>query len=265
MTESLLVQSAQALQEFLSFFKLRKEFLFFSKGRRVHQTPATAELDGMPQVQHLMIDEIFDGIERDACGIENAADDDGVMRGIIVAQAAESLVAAPGHLWSSHKAVEKAEIQVVKNLVEIIVLPFGTLDALAPAKLADELRLLRHGVTAGIFAITRGMGSINRFAMQLGDEDMQDGIKHRFRRAFKKIREADEDASLAQADGAIDVGKAIETDFKLRQRRARAEIAICLFKDLGESGGHLVFNPERSERALCRPHSVGENSLKFEP
>ena len=64
MAESLLVQSAQTLQELLSFFELRKEFLFFPKGRGMHQAAAAAELDWMPQVQHLMIDEIFDGIER---------------------------------------------------------------------------------------------------------------------------------------------------------------------------------------------------------
>ncbi len=198
-------------------------------------------------------------------GIEDAADDDGVVRGIIVAQAAESFVAAPGHLRSSHQAMEEAEIQVVKNLVEIVMLALGALDALASAHLADELRLLRHGVAADVFAVTSGVGCINGLAMKLGDEDMQDGIKHRLGSAFKKIREADKEASLAQADGAINVGEAIEADFKFRQRRARAQIAICLLKNLGEIGGHVVFNPERSEGALCLPHSVGESSLKFEP
>ena len=91
----------------------------------MHQPPAAAQLDWMPQVQHLVINEIFNGIERDARGIKNAADDDGVMRGIVMAQAAQGLVAAPGHLRPGHQAMEEAEIQVVKNLVEIIVLAFG--------------------------------------------------------------------------------------------------------------------------------------------
>ena len=131
MTESLLVQSAQAFQELLSFFKVRKEFLFM-EGGWMHETPVAAELYGMPQVQHLMIDEVLDGKGRDARGIEDAADDDGVVRGIIVAQAAESFAAAPGHLRSSHKAVEEAEIQVVKNLVEIVMLSLGLSMRLRP-------------------------------------------------------------------------------------------------------------------------------------
>ena len=50
--------------------------------------------------------------------------------------------------------------------------------------------------------------------------------------AFKKIREADKEASLAQANGAVNVSEAIEADFKFRQRRARAQIAISLLKNL---------------------------------
>jgi hypothetical protein len=148
--------------------------------------------------------------------------------------------------------VKKAEIKIVKNLVEIIMAAFGAFNALAPAKLADELRPLRHCVAPGIFAVTRGVGRINGLAMKLGDEDVQDGIKHRLGRAFKKIREADKDVSLAQADGAIDVGEAIEMDFKLRQRGTRAQLAVCLLKKMGESGSHVVSNPERSEGTLAR-------------
>jgi len=234
-----LVQGPQAFQKFLGFFELRKQLFFFAEGRGMDKAPAAAQLDGVPQVEHLVVDQVFNGVERDAWGIENAADDDGVVRGIVMAQAAQSLVAAPCHLRSGHQAVEEAEIQIVKNLVEIVMFSQRTFNALASAQLAYELRLLRHGMAAGVFAVTRGVSSVNGLAMQLGDEDVQDGIEHRLGRALQKIREADKDASLAQADGAIDVGEAIETDFKLRQRRARAQITVCLLENLGEVGSHL--------------------------
>lgn len=83
-----LVQRTQAFQEFLSFLELRKEFFFLLECGRMHHASAAAQLDGMPQVKHLMINKIFDGIERDARRVENAADDNSVMRGIIVTQAA---------------------------------------------------------------------------------------------------------------------------------------------------------------------------------
>ena len=225
----------------------------------MHHSPAAAELDGMPQMQHFMIDEVLDGKEGDARRIENAADDNGVVRWIVMAEHAERFVAAPGHLRPGHQAVKKTGIQIVKNLVKIVVPAFGIFNALAPAKLADELRLLRHGVASNIFAVTGGVGRIHGLAMKLGNEDVQDGIKHRFRRAFKKIREADKDASLAQTDGAIDVGKAIETDFKVRQRGTRAQLAICLLKNLGEISHCFQSRAQRGNStasSLCRGRTL---------
>ena len=129
----LLVQRAQSFQKIFCFFELRKQLFFLLKGRGMHDAPTAAELDGMTQVQHLMIDKILNGIARNARGIKNAAYDNSVMRGIIMAKAAQSFVAAPGHLRSSHEAVEETKIQLVKNLIEIIVLALGTLNALASA------------------------------------------------------------------------------------------------------------------------------------
>ena len=131
------------------------------------------------------------------------------------------------------------------------MLALWTLNALASAQLADELRFFRHSMAASIFAITRGVGCVNGFAMELGDKNMQDGIKHRLRRAFQEIREADEDASLAQSNRAIDVGETIEADLKLGHRRPRTQIAICLFKNL-EKGGHLEQKPAANAREPTR-------------
>jgi len=237
-----LVQRAQAFQELLCLFELREEFFFFTEGCGMHQPPAAAELHRMPQVQHLMIDKVLNGIKRDTRGIKDAADDDCVMRRIIVAKAAQGLIAAPCHLRTGHQAVEEAKIQVIENLVKIVVFALGTLNALASAQLADELRFFRHSMAASVFAVTCGVGSVNGLAMKLGNKDMEDGIEHRFGRAFKEIRKANKDASLAQADSAIDVGETIETDLKLRHRRAGTQIAICLLKNLDEGRGHVVLS-----------------------
>lgn len=116
----------------------------------------------------------------------------------------------------------------------------GAFNALASAQLADELRLLGHGVAAGKFAVTRSVGGVNGFAMELGNEDMEDGVQNRLGRTLKKIREADKNASLAKADGAIDVGKAVETDLKLGDGSAGTQLTVCQLKDLGKVGGHLI-------------------------
>src|SRR5689334_7509902 len=144
------------------------------------------------------------------------------------------MVAAPCHLWARHQTVKEAQVQVIKNLVKVIMLSFRALNAFAPAHLADQMRLGGHGMAAGEFAIARCMSSLNGLAMQLGDQNMQDGVKHLLRGAFQEIREADKDAPLAKPYGVIDVGEAIEADFKFWNRRTRTQITIRLLKNLSE-------------------------------
>src|SRR5947209_687187 len=63
-TNTALVQRAQAFQELLRVLHLRKQFFFFTESRWMNQAPAAAQLDRMPQVQHFMVDQIFNRITR---------------------------------------------------------------------------------------------------------------------------------------------------------------------------------------------------------
>lgn len=222
------------LQKYLCFVQLRKQLFFFPECRWMHQPPAAAQLYRMPQVQHFVIDEILDRIERHAGAVKNAAHDDGIVRGVVMSQTAQRVAAAPCHLRARHQAMKEAQVQVVKNLVKVVILSLWALNAFAPAHLADQMCLGCHGLAAGKFAITRCMGRIDRLAMKLGDQNMQDGVKHGFWRAFQKIGKADKDPSLAKPYGVIDVGKTIEADLKFRYGRTWTQITICLLKNLGE-------------------------------
>ena len=51
---------------------------------------------GMPEVEHLVVHEVFDGVARGLAAVEDAADHDGVVRGIIMAEQAAGGVLAPG-------------------------------------------------------------------------------------------------------------------------------------------------------------------------
>src|ERR1051326_4710138 len=176
----------------------------------MNHASASAQLDRMPQVQHFVVNQIFNRVSRHVRAVENAADDDGVVRRVVMAQAAQGVLAAPGHLRTRHQAVKEAQVQLVENLIEIVVLAFGTFNALASAKLADKVGLLRHGAAAGELAIARGVPGVDGFAIQLGNQNMQDSVQHRLGRAFQQIGEADKNLALAQTDGVVDVGESIE-------------------------------------------------------
>src|SRR5512146_2717326 len=98
----------------------------------------------MFQVQHLVIDEVFDGVFRDARMIENLADDDRVVRGVVVAEEIARVHTAPRHLRAREQAVEESQVEVVKDGFEVVGMSLGAYDAFAAAHLPYEMRFARE-------------------------------------------------------------------------------------------------------------------------
>src|SRR5947207_3163737 len=79
----------------------------------------------MLQVQHLVIDEVFNGISRNVRTIKDAADHDGIVRRIVVSQALARMMSAPRHSRARHQAKKELEIQFFKNRVQVIDASLG--------------------------------------------------------------------------------------------------------------------------------------------
>src|ERR1700720_1254965 len=100
--------------------------------------------------------------------IEDAADDDGIVGRIVVAETAAGMVLAPCKLRAAHESVEKAAVEVVEDFFQMIVVASGGADVLASAHLAHESRLGGNVVAGDIAAITGAVGAIDRLAIKLG-------------------------------------------------------------------------------------------------
>ena len=85
------------LEKVLCFSQVREEFLLRLKLRRVYAPPATAQSHRMFKVQHLVIQNVLDGITRDSRMIENPAYDNRIVGWIVMAQAVSCVIAAPCH------------------------------------------------------------------------------------------------------------------------------------------------------------------------
>src|SRR6266852_4086998 len=140
--------------------------------------------------------------------IEDAADDDGVVCRVIVAEAAAGMVLAPGELRAAHESVEEATVEVVENFFQMIVMAAGRANVFASAHLADEPRFGGNVVAGDIVPIT------------LGEQDVGDRVQHGFGSAFKQVGKADVELSLAEADSVIDGDESIETNVQRRRGRA---------------------------------------------
>src|SRR5260370_34729600 len=117
---------------------MRKQFLLFLKGPWMHTPAAAAQLDRMPQEQHFVIHQIFDRVPGNGRVIKDPADDNGVVGGIVMPQVLPRMSSAPCHLRSRHQPVEKTTVEIVENLLEMIVLAGGAVNAFSSAYLPDQ-------------------------------------------------------------------------------------------------------------------------------
>jgi len=119
--------------------------------------------------------------------VEDAADDDGIVGGVVVAEAAAGLVLAPGELRAPHESMEEAAVEIVEDFFQMIVMAAGRADVLASANLTDEAGFGGDVVAADVAAITCAMSAIDRLAIELGEQNVNDGIENVFGSALKQI------------------------------------------------------------------------------
>src|SRR6266567_9139313 len=87
---------------------------------RMHATPASPHFHRMLQVQHLVVDDVLNHKSGNSRMIEYAADDNSIVRGVIVAEAIAGPVAAPTHLWTRQQAMKKLNIEFLKDRLQIV-------------------------------------------------------------------------------------------------------------------------------------------------
>ena len=128
----------------------------------------------MPQVQHLVINDVLDRISGNRRVVEDSADYDRIVCGIIVAKQIACASLAPTHSRPRHHAAKVTKIQFFKDQVQIVHAPFGGSDPLAPASLPDEVGLAPDIVTVNVAAITRRLRLPDGFAVHLGQQNVGD-------------------------------------------------------------------------------------------
>jgi hypothetical protein len=213
-----------------------EETFFGLEFARMDAAPSGFDADGMFEVEHLVVEEVFDGAARGVGTIEDARDDDSVVRGVVVAEHAASGMGGPGEGGTAEEAVEETGVEGLEDFVEIVVMTLRGGDALAPADLADVLGLAGDGFGADVAAVAVGVDGGDGLLVELGEEDVGDGVVDGLGSVFEEVGEADVEAAFAEADGGIEGREAAEADVELRDGRAGAEVAVLLFEDWDERG-----------------------------
>ena len=93
------------------------------------------------------------------------------------------------------------------------------------------------GFRRDVAAVAVGVGGADGLAVELGEEDVGDGVVDGGGGGFEEVGEVDVEGALAQADGGVEGGEAAETDVDGGDGGAGAELAVLVLEDRQE-GGH---------------------------
>ena len=132
--------------------------------------------------------------------------------------------------------MEETGVQRFEDLVEIVVVADGGGETLAAAGLANVLGLAGDGFGGDVAAITVGVDAGDGFLVELGEEDVGDGVMDGVGGGLEQVGEADVEAAFAKADGGVEGGEAAEANVERRNGCAGAEVAVLIFED-GDEGG----------------------------
>jgi hypothetical protein len=201
------VLSAKTLEPFdegEGFGELREERFFGLESGGVDTAAESAHAHGMLEVEHLVVEQVFDGVARAGGAVEDFANDDGVVSGVVMAEGTLGVVLAPGEVGPAEQASEKALVQMVEDFFEMEEAAFGAGDALGAAGVADELGLACYSGRGGEALVAKAVGSVDGLFVELGEQDVGDGVKDGLRSAFEQIGEADVDVAFAKADGGVE-------------------------------------------------------------
>jgi len=127
-------------------FEFGEEAFFGLELAGVYTAATGFDADWVLEVEHLVVEEILDGAARGVWAVEDAADDDGVVSCVVVAEHAAGVVSRPGEGWAAEEAVEEAGVEGFEDFVEVVVVAGGGGETLAAAGLADVLSLAGDGL-----------------------------------------------------------------------------------------------------------------------
>ncbi len=218
-----------------------EEALFGLELAGVDAAAAGFDADGMLEVEHLVVEEVFDGGTRGVGAVEDAGDDDGVVGGVVVAEHAPGVVGTPGEGGAAEETVEEAGVEGLEDFVEIVVVTDGCGEAFAAAGLADVLGLFGDGFGGDVAAVAVGVGAGDRLLVELGEEDVGDGVMDGLGRGLEEVGETDVEAAFAEADGGVEGSEAAEADVERGDGGAGAEFAVLVLEDGDEGGGRGGF------------------------
>src|SRR5690349_17485602 len=108
--------------------------------------------------------------------------------------------------------MKELSVHLLKNRVEIVVVTMRRTQPFASANLANQVRLANDLVAGYILSIARGLPTIDRLPVHLGQKNVRNGPKHAVGSTFQQVRKAHQQPPIPQTNRIVDVRKSEKFD-----------------------------------------------------
>ncbi len=128
----------------------------------------------MLEVQHLVVNDVLQRVAWYSRMIEDSADHDRVVGGIVMGQSAARANLAPGHLRARQQSVKEPQVEFVEDMFQVIEDSTRRLNPLTSAHLPYQMGLGANVLAGHVAAKATGMRRLDRLPVNLGQKNMCD-------------------------------------------------------------------------------------------
>ena len=154
-------------------------------------------------VEHLVIDDVLDDVTRDAARVERLADDDRVVRRVVMREYPICLFDRPRQHGLRQLAAEEPEIHIVEDLVEVVDFALRCRDHLSSVRSLAIIRAIAHLFGRDVRVVNSvGLGA-NSPAEKLRDKYVGESSMRLCRHVTTHIGDAYEDLPVTNTDRLV--------------------------------------------------------------
>jgi hypothetical protein len=230
----------EAVEETAGAVEFWEEFFLGAEFAGVGDERAAGAARGMFDVEHFVVEDIFDDELRDKRMIHAAIEQDLIGAGIVAAELSAPTAIAPAEMRAGERAAEKFLIEGFEHGREIEVKALRVGGGGADARAAHTLNALAGALGAGVSEIGLDEEFWRAAAINAGEKERGGAFEHRQGALAHEIGEADEDGFFAAANGEDEIGVRIKFDVKARRAAFAAESRENSLEESGATGKEAV-------------------------
>jgi len=232
----MMASAGEAVENFTGLGIVDEEFFFSAKFGRMGDKAAAGATRGMFDVEHFVVEDVFDGDLRDRGMIHAAVEQNLVGARIVATKLAAPAARAPADVRALQISQEIFFVQLPEHFFEIEVAALRACGSQANAAAAHLADAAARAIRARIVQVRRDQRARRFSAKDARQEQCGSAFQNRQRGAAQQIRKTNKDNFFAATNREREAGVGIELDAKARGTTVAAEAGEDALTQRGATG-----------------------------